>query len=82
MKVRSPFNACRASPKGEECIEMIFRELKNPYYIEDDPALTQTCGWLDAWTYLFTRTCEPPSSFVTLMREGFEAGSRGYEDDI
>jgi len=28
----------------------VFRELKNPYYIGDDPALTQTAGWVDAWT--------------------------------
>lgn len=24
--------------------------LKNPYYIGDNPALTQTSGWQDAWT--------------------------------
>jgi hypothetical protein len=24
--------------------------LKNPYHIGDDPALTQTTGWVDAWT--------------------------------
>ncbi len=24
--------------------------IKNPYYIGDDPALTQTSGWQDAWT--------------------------------
>ena len=31
------------------CTEL-FKELKNPYYIGDQPALTQTSGWLDAWT--------------------------------
>jgi FAD/FMN-containing dehydrogenase len=25
------------------------RQLKNPYYLGDQPALTQTSGWLDAW---------------------------------
>jgi FAD/FMN-containing dehydrogenase len=26
------------------------RELTNPYYVGDQPALTQSSGWLDAWT--------------------------------
>ncbi len=28
----------------------LFKGLKNPYFIGDSPALTQTCGWVDAWT--------------------------------
>jgi hypothetical protein len=36
-------------PDGEACRDL-FRELKNPYFIGDSPALTQTCGWVDAWT--------------------------------
>jgi FAD/FMN-containing dehydrogenase len=28
----------------------LFRELKNPYYIGDEVGLTQTTGWVDAWT--------------------------------
>lgn len=34
---------------GPACRDVI-RELKNPYYLGDDPALTQTLGWVDAWT--------------------------------
>src|SRR5581483_4671149 len=49
VKVRSPLNACRAAPDSKSCTA-VFHELKNPYYAEDNPALTQTCGWLDAWT--------------------------------
>ncbi len=49
IKVQSPLDACRADPGGQACLRL-FHELKNPYYAEDDPALTQTCGWLDAWT--------------------------------
>jgi FAD/FMN-containing dehydrogenase len=49
-EVRSPLAACRDAPAGARCGE-VFRELKNPYYIGDDAGLTQTTGWLDAWTF-------------------------------
>jgi FAD/FMN-containing dehydrogenase len=49
IEVHSPLAACRKTPDGAACAEF-FKELKNPYYIGDDPALTQTSGWLDAWT--------------------------------
>lgn len=28
----------------------LFRRIKNPYWIGDEPGLTQTLGWIDAWT--------------------------------
>lgn len=40
---------CRIAPEGAACQEL-FRELKNPYFIGDSPVLTQTCGWVGAWT--------------------------------
>jgi FAD/FMN-containing dehydrogenase len=49
VKVQSPLAACRDAPDGAACLD-VFKELKNPYYIGDDVALTQTCGWVDAWT--------------------------------
>lgn len=49
IAIKSPVDACRNSPGSPACAEL-FRELKNPYFIGDDPALTQTCGWVDAWT--------------------------------
>ncbi len=48
-RVQSPLDACRAAPTGPEC-EALFKRLKNPWYIGDTPALTQTSGWADAWT--------------------------------
>jgi FAD/FMN-containing dehydrogenase len=47
--VHSPLAACTDDPEGLPCRE-VFRSLKNPYAIGDDVALTQTCGWVDAWT--------------------------------
>jgi hypothetical protein len=49
IKIRSPLIACEDAPDSAACGE-VFQELKNPYYIGDDPALTQTAGWVDAWT--------------------------------
>src|SRR5699024_8086031 len=36
-------------PGSDACAE-IFKKLENPYYISNQPALTQTFGWADAWT--------------------------------
>ncbi len=40
---------CHRESDGLACRDL-FRELKNPYFIGDDPRLTQTCGWVGAWT--------------------------------
>ena len=48
-ELRSPLDVCRGDPGGNACSE-VFRALRNPYAIGDDPALTQTSGWVDAWT--------------------------------
>ncbi len=46
-KVVSPLAQCASD--GAACND-VFKELKNPYYIGDNDALTQTCGWVDGWT--------------------------------
>jgi FAD/FMN-containing dehydrogenase len=48
IRVDSPLVACRAA--GGAGSEKLFRELRDPYYISDDPSLTQTLGWVKAWT--------------------------------
>lgn len=47
IKIASPFDAARTDPAAAT---ELFRNLKNPYFIGDNPALTQTLGWTDAWT--------------------------------
>jgi FAD/FMN-containing dehydrogenase len=59
-QVSSPVEACRAEPGGQSCRDL-FTQLKNPYFIGDSPALTQTCGWVDAWT-------ARPSAYVVAAR--------------
>lgn len=49
IEVRSPFAPCIAAPVSEAC-SRLFKSLKNPYVLGDDVALTQTLGWVDAWT--------------------------------
>jgi FAD/FMN-containing dehydrogenase len=49
IKVESLLGACKNAPESASCIEF-FKQLKNPYYIGDQPGLTQTSGWVDAWT--------------------------------
>jgi FAD/FMN-containing dehydrogenase len=46
--VDSPLAVCTSSPRGTDC-GAVFKELKNPYYIRDNVALTQTSGWTGAW---------------------------------
>ena len=48
IRVTSPLEACAAMPGGAAC-DAFFKGLKNPYYIRDNVALTQTSGWADAW---------------------------------
>jgi FAD/FMN-containing dehydrogenase len=49
IKVQSPLAACAAAPESPAC-EEVFKRLKNPYYLGDEVGLTQTLGWIDAWT--------------------------------
>ncbi|HET7524634.1 MAG TPA: FAD-binding oxidoreductase [Burkholderiaceae bacterium] len=49
IAVRSPWSACAAPSDGTACAAF-FKSLKNPYVLGDDVALTQTLGWVDAWT--------------------------------
>lgn len=49
VEVQSPLDACVADPGRADCAAL-FRSLRNPYFIGDDVALTQTLGWIDAWT--------------------------------
>ncbi|WP_309085729.1 FAD-binding oxidoreductase [Chelativorans sp.] len=48
MEVESPLVACAEGAGSARC-EELFRNLKNPYYLGDEPGLTQTLGWVDAW---------------------------------
>ena len=48
MAVRSPLDAC-VGTAAPDCARL-FAELKNPYFLGDEAGLTQTLGWVGAWT--------------------------------
>jgi hypothetical protein len=50
LRVHSPLEECVHLPKGADCARL-FDELRNPYYIGDEPGLAQTLGWVDGWTF-------------------------------
>ncbi|HEX4261813.1 MAG TPA: FAD-binding protein [Acetobacteraceae bacterium] len=60
VRVRSPLAACRSAPQGAVC-GALFRALTNPYFIRDQAGLTQTSGWVDAWT-------SEPSAYAVAAR--------------
>jgi len=43
------FAACATDAKGAACDD-VFKNMRNPFYLADQPAGTQICGWYDAWT--------------------------------
>jgi FAD/FMN-containing dehydrogenase len=49
LKLESPFAGCATSPSDSVCAEAL-KHLDNPFALGDNPALTQTSGWADAWT--------------------------------
>ena len=48
VKVESPLAACADKPDTPACQELL-RNLRNPFFIGDQPWATQSTGWADAW---------------------------------
>ena len=48
IAVQFPLAACQSASDSASCQD-ILNNLKNPYYVGDQPGLTQTLGWADAW---------------------------------
>jgi FAD/FMN-containing dehydrogenase len=74
VKVQSPLSGCVAAPASEACTNF-FKAAKNPYYLGDEPGLTQTLGWVDAWTSrpsvyaVAARTASDVAAAVNFARE-------------
>lgn len=49
IAVQFPLAACQGASDTTTCQDVI-KNLDNPYYIGDQPGLTQTLGWANAWT--------------------------------
>jgi FAD/FMN-containing dehydrogenase len=48
IKVQPLLADCTGSANSTAC-QSLLNELENPYFVGDQPAGTQTVGWLDAW---------------------------------
>ena len=48
IAVDAPFAACATDPKSAPCVDAL-ANIRNPFYIGDQPGGTQVSGWLDAW---------------------------------
>jgi FAD/FMN-containing dehydrogenase len=48
IKIDSPLAACADNPDAHVCQELL-RNLRNPFFIGDQPWGTQYSGWVDAW---------------------------------
>lgn len=76
-KVQSPLAACLEAPSSPSCAH-VFKELKNPYFLGDEVGLTQSLGWVDAWTSrpsayaVVARTTDDFVSAVNFAREAHE----------
>src|SRR6516162_3184380 len=60
IKVQTPLAACTDAADSTAC-QVILKNLKNPYFIGDQPGLTQTSGWADAWMSV-------PSAYAIVAR--------------
>lgn len=49
VKVQSPLAACLEAPSSADCARVL-NAVKNPYYLGDEVGLTQSLGWVGAWT--------------------------------
>jgi FAD/FMN-containing dehydrogenase len=58
VKVQSAFTVCAPDPGSSACTDL-FQNLKDPFYIDQSVNLTQTLGWLDAFT-------SEPSAYAVL----------------
>ena len=74
VKVSSPLAACTEAPSSPACAQ-VFKDLKNPYYLGDEIGLTQSLGWVAAWTSrpsvyaVAARTTEDVVAAVNFARE-------------
>jgi len=60
LKLDAPFANCAPTPVSAACSNALAL-LQNPYAVGDEPALTQTSGWVDAWT-------SQPSAYAVAAR--------------
>jgi FAD/FMN-containing dehydrogenase len=61
------FAACQQDPNGAACAEVL-KNIRNPFYVGDQPAGTEVSGWLDAWT-------PAPSAYAIAARNAHDVAA-------
>ena len=67
VPVASPLAPCKDAPGSPACAARL-DEMKNPYFIGEQPGATQLAGWLDAWT-------SAPSVYAVAARIGTDVAA-------
>ena len=60
LKPESPFARCPTALPKDACTDAV-KQVQNPYFLGDNPALTQSSGWVDAWS-------SQPSAYAVAAR--------------
>jgi FAD/FMN-containing dehydrogenase len=74
IPVEFPLAACVGSSDSAAC-QQVLNNLDNPYYVGDQPGLTQTLGWVNAWVTkpsvyaVAARSAEDVAAAVNFARE-------------
>ena len=67
IPVRPLFAACATNEKSAVCQD-VFGNIRNPFYVGDQPGGTQVSGWLDAWS-------PAPSAFAIKARNSADVAA-------
>jgi len=67
LEVRALFSACETDRAGIGCRDAL-TNIRNPFYIGDQPAGTEVSGWLDAWT-------PAPSAYAVKARKSADVAA-------
>ena len=50
IPVQSPLPDVKTAIENPDSLKGLLADLHNPFYLGDQPGITQTFGWVDAWT--------------------------------
>ncbi len=64
IPVNFPLSILKSAPESADA-KRLFENLRNPYYIGEQPGLTQTLGWVDAWA-------TKPSAYAVAARNAHD----------
>src|SRR5229473_1897368 len=74
IPVEFPLSVLKSDPDGDAAKQLL-KNLKNPYFLGDEPGLTESTGWVDAWATkpsvyaVAARNANDIAAAVTFARE-------------